>query len=1474
MKTGTETPAPRNKKKALPLWPLMMMIVVIIIGSFGYRGFNFYTDRLLGELLMEIVQRETDNLYTISYNNVRFNLLTEQLTLNDFSLVLDSSISANPASMASLNRRNLYEAHIPRVEIRANQLWEIYFKRSLKIRGLSVENPQIDVYSFPTEETPATLSFEAGNLYTMISQYLKVFEIAEFNIDQGSFNFHKNAHDSQSNYNIADLSFSLKNFALDSSRVQDSSKVLFVEELMLNVKDQKVYLPDSIHVITFENFVISTEPSEIAFTDIRLQPRSDTANVQPKNNRLHIYDIYLPELKITGVDFAKAYYENTLNIEGITIHHPHFDINERKSASEQVPDSLKSQKNDLKSIVTFFFDKILVDQFNLDSALFELNLQIGSRKQMFAIDNVSMDIRKLNVDTTTAQYRFNDDFNYFEDIDIRVDNYIFQLPDSLHTLRVKEFNLSTENSQIYLDSVSYTTEYTPDDFRNTSEKPGLYNIIVPNLLLTGVDILKVLNEQRVEVGQLNMQKPDIQLFTHSSGEKNIVKPDSLYSILTGILNSIDISNFMLEDGGFSLLETSREGVTSVTFNHINVNTLNLQIDSTTYLYTDELLDADNLNISFANCYFQLPGAKYSLTTNGGYLEGRNIRELHLDNVRLQPLPDYRDERAIWVDLYADTLQLENTNLRQILNENVYLFQRIQLTNPDLKIYQETKKPDRSRTNRTLGKKAPYLLAQQISLFNGNLRFYTDSLLTHTMDSTNAYLTDFEFDANKIGTHENILHLSDIVLSSHNYQYHLPDSIHVLTIDELYSSTPDSTVAIRNFSITPNDSIPIADAHNLMRMHVPSIQMQGHNLYNSFQDGTLSVNKLKAEDAKISLELSPSSGDEQSFQLENFPKALAPIWDATDILELSVENASIDIIQQQDSGKHHFAVEGASFRLNNFHVDSTTQLDNDHFLFAEDFELDFHNYSHALANRPDTMHIGKAIWNKKLLKAEDLFITNSNGTTDTALVSVQYTLSLPTVSLSDLQWYDAYADHRLTGEDLTVNTPQVNIEVYQADKKGEGFSLPRTYPFNPEQVAAVSLKSVNIENAELNLLLQRDTIQLPYSLENASLLLENLYMDSSVTIQPDNLFFTDNIRFQTEDIEIRLADSLQILEVGKVGFVTKDSTLFAKDVKLIPRYGKTEFAEQLGYQKGWAQLETDSLYLKGVHLYDLLHNRKVIGNKLGIDSFMISTYKDKNYPIPEGSEYPTARDFIRNIPFYLRLDTLQLQNGYVHTEILPKEGDEVGTVFFENLNATATDITNDSILIQKGTHLKLDASAHIMGQALLKANFDFDMLHENGNYTYTASLGSMDMRHFNPLIGPIAYVKVRSGKVDTINWRVEANKYYAIGSMDFYYDKLRISILDRTSHGDDPDKDLLSFFANAFIVNTNNPHLFILREGDIYAERDVQKAIFDYWARSSLSGVLSSIGTGRTKKKIKQAQHDALREQIQALKEKQEQKIEE
>ena len=116
-----------------------------------------------------------------------------------------------------------------------------------------------------------------------------------------------------------------------------------------------------------------------------------------------------------------------------------------------------------------------------------------------------------------------------------------------------------------------------------------------------------------------------------------------------------------------------------------------------------------------------------------------------------------------------------------------------------------------------------------------------------------------------------------------------------------------------------------------------------------------------------------------------------------------------------------------------------------------------------------------------------------------------------------------------------------------------------------------------------------------------------------------------------------------------------------------------------------------------------------------------------------------------------------------------------------------------------------------------------------------------------------FLRIEKGHSKGLNFSLKANNSYAMGSMQFYYKGLKVLMIDKqTNKTSGIDESLASFLANTFVINSNNPSWFVLKEGDIYFERDENKSLFNYWAKSFLSGVLSSLGVKNNKKEMKDA----------------------
>jgi hypothetical protein len=131
----------------------------------------------------------------------------------------------------------------------------------------------------------------------------------------------------------------------------------------------------------------------------------------------------------------------------------------------------------------------------------------------------------------------------------------------------------------------------------------------------------------------------------------------------------------------------------------------------------------------------------------------------------------------------------------------------------------------------------------------------------------------------------------------------------------------------------------------------------------------------------------------------------------------------------------------------------------------------------------------------------------------------------------------------------------------------------------------------------------------------------------------------------------------------------------------------------------------------------------------------------------------------------------------------------------------------------------------------------------------AQLGAFDLELINSILIANAYVKVRSGRINSADWSFIANDRDALGSMEIFYNDLNLELLDeRTLQTGRGKKGILTFVLNTFAVRSNNPRKFLKVKvtSKIYYPRDPERFIFNYWWKATVTGLKGSVGLGQPK----------------------------
>ncbi|MDD3527031.1 MAG: hypothetical protein PHX39_08780, partial [Bacteroidales bacterium] len=131
--------------------------------------------------------------------------------------------------------------------------------------------------------------------------------------------------------------------------------------------------------------------------------------------------------------------------------------------------------------------------------------------------------------------------------------------------------------------------------------------------------------------------------------------------------------------------------------------------------------------------------------------------------------------------------------------------------------------------------------------------------------------------------------------------------------------------------------------------------------------------------------------------------------------------------------------------------------------------------------------------------------------------------------------------------------------------------------------------------------------------------------------------------------------------------------------------------------------------------------------------------------------------------------------------------------------------------------------------------------------------------FNQMIVPTEGVKIEQGTINSLWLRADAGEESAAGPMVLNYANLKVAVLKDNPEKSEDKSGLLSLLANIVINSSNqNP----ADTATMYFERDKERSIFNYLAKTVISGLKATLLPGR-QNEDKKAQRTERREERKA-----------
>jgi hypothetical protein len=304
----------------------------------------------------------------------------------------------------------------------------------------------------------------------------------------------------------------------------------------------------------------------------------------------------------------------------------------------------------------------------------------------------------------------------------------------------------------------------------------------------------------------------------------------------------------------------------------------------------------------------------------------------------------------------------------------------------------------------------------------------------------------------------------------------------------------------------------------------------------------------------------------------------------------------------------------------------------------------------------------------------------------------------------------------------------------------------------------------------------------------------------------------------------------------MSFYSATAQFRAKQIATIPQLSEERFAHSFKKQNDRFDLEFRDISLKHIDL-NALWQKKIVADTLRIPKSSIKVYRDISMPLDSTSKvgnYPQQLLMKLQIPLHFKW--LIFDQSLVIYKEKNGKSDSSGSVRFNAVKASITNVTNMKSEIARDNHCVLDFNAEFLGQGQFKAKWTMFLNDLRGRFQIKALLGRMPATGINQLTIPMALVKMDKGNLNRLDLDFMGENLYAEGPLAFEYDDLTVSVLKKNNAENKYQKKGLPSLAANLIVRNSNPANGKLKKVNIRNERDIYRSVFNLMWKTTFKGL--------------------------------------
>jgi hypothetical protein len=468
----------------------------------------------------------------------------------------------------------------------------------------------------------------------------------------------------------------------------------------------------------------------------------------------------------------------------------------------------------------------------------------------------------------------------------------------------------------------------------------------------------------------------------------------------------------------------------------------------------------------------------------------------------------------------------------------------------------------------------------------------------------------------------------------------------------------------------------------------------------------------------------------------------------------------------------------------------------------------------------------------------------------------YKIKLKKLAVRNFHPIRVWREKKLNIDLLLFDNPGIEMTNRQFDFNENKPPQPKKSPYDyiSRYLKELRVNTVQFKNASFKYINNNRGKPEIDAVDNLNVTLYDWLIDPSSARDKSRLYLLKDVVINLNNYTFATADSLYHIKLNQLDFSASSGKLNIKSFSLEPRYSEQLFGSTLGYAKDRYSIQMSNINLTGIDLPLYVLKQELFAKEMNVANGSVAVLN--NNTLPKKVEVKTGRyphQLLQKLHGKLQIEKLNLKDVDISYAEFDKQGRHKGIITFEHTWGTVTNVTNVEKAKAKDPLMVAGLTAYMMGLGKLDVNFKFDLVAKDGAFSYSGTLGHMDGKALNRVTKPLGLVRVNSGDIKKMEFSIGANDQLAKGKVSFAYNNLSVALLKRVKGEDRLVKQgLMSFLANALIINSDNPNadgIFIT--APILYKRVETASFFSFIWKTLFQGIKHSVGlTPQKEKKIK------------------------